>query len=98
MGGSPKGNKQKKNVLCENSVEVRSNDGNIVILSAERPGLDVAEEDFVRIAWIPDHQHQQDPPLRSGLGRGGRKGCQCRIRTFLPDPIKSSESRSGSGS
>ena len=27
MGGSPKGNKQKKNVLCENSVEVRSNDG-----------------------------------------------------------------------
>ena len=31
MGGSPKGNKQKKNVLCENSVEVTSNDGKVVI-------------------------------------------------------------------
>ena len=28
IGGSPKENKQKKNVLCENSVEVRCNDGN----------------------------------------------------------------------
>ena len=39
MGGSPKVNKQKKNDLCENSVEVRSNDGiykNSEVISGER--------------------------------------------------------------
>ena len=32
-GGSPKGNKQKKNVLCANSVEVRCNDSNVNLIS-----------------------------------------------------------------
>ena len=31
MGGFPKENKQKKNVLCENSVEVWGNDGNFLL-------------------------------------------------------------------
>ena len=42
--GFPKGNKQKKNVLCENSVEVRCNDGIYIFPTSDFDGEGAAIE------------------------------------------------------